>query len=708
MQNQSGKNLRPKKRPGIRSQSILFFWIIITLYLTLHGMAKYFTILTVWDYARFSDFVATFSYNIMIAAVLGAICSAILYQMLARPEKLIAVLREEEHKEEQGGKNAELLCSLLYARQKRLAYVLLGYSLIYSVGTVINWLSPEIYVGTPSTWISYLNGFLLNLVMGLLAFHLYKFRIVRLTEHVLREHKIYLMKDKKPINMDYELFIIGMLMILMCIFLMIYSDTLMNIYGEIVTDRLLLISNTLNDANVPLNNVLATNILEREISRESIRLIGMDPFINIDDITVLRLFRGSVSANFYFLAISVIIVIVAMIYLARIVHLTERLIKELSGYLHRILEKVSSLKHLIPLTRFDFLGYMIGYINLLIRHIHKVMSNIDHSVTLLSNSLENSMNDTAKGTNIVYKITHNFAWIHLKTNLQFQSERNMCEDFEDYFETLKAIDNEISLQEQQLEAANNRVDTVKVVITEIEQSSQNVARIFEQLNQSASGGLNLVENIYGVITEISKTSYNIQDIVSSIEKISRQTGLLAMSASIESAHAGAHGQGFSVVAQSVRNLAEDSATQSKAIRDQVEETIDRVETGVLLARNVNRSFQQIVASTQNSAALFHQIYHSIEAQQQQSTKIRTEIGELLSTVKDILGSTQLQMKTLEGLTVSNLELEDLVSAIRDASQRQAEINEEIISLFENLKNQVLSDVESIFSITRKINRLKLD
>lgn len=689
-----------------RFQAVLCFWIFVIAHVFVHGIMRFFILKTIWHFMSIDLFFASFSYNIIAAFGLAFIFSIILYGLLTKPEQhLRSVIKQEG---EESDEKSDKLCDCLYKLQKNLPWIMFGYIFLYSMLTIINWLNLTTYTNNPNHWITYFNKFFFNLLACLLMFRAYRFSIILLSGRILSRSHVYLMKDKKPLNMDYELFIIGILVIFMSVFLMIYADALMNTYNQVMTQKMLLINNIFNDANMPPNNVLATNILEREMARESIGLIGVDPFVNLDDIITLNLFKGSNSINFYFLGASIIILILSTIFLLLIAKSTDTLIKRLSGHLHNILQKTASLKNMIPLTRFDFFGYMIGYINLLIQHIHKVMSNIEASVAKLSGSLENSMNDTAKGTNIVYKITHNFAWIHLKTNLQFQSERKICEDCEDYFESLKAIDNEISLQEQQLEAANSRVESVQVVITEIEQSSKNVAKIFEQLNESANGGLDLVENTYNVIKEISQTSYNIRDIVSSIEKISRQTGLLAMSASIESAHAGEHGLGFTVVAQSVRNLAEDSATQSKAIRNQVEDTIEKVEAGVALARNVNRSFQQIVSSTQNSASLFHQIYRSIESQQQQSAKIRSEIKDLLSTVRDILDSTQLQMHTLEELTVRNLELENQVTAIKNISQHQAKMNNEIISLFENLKNEVLADVENVFLITRKISRLKLN
>ena len=92
------------------------------------------------------------------------------------------------------------------------------------------------------------------------------------------------------------------------------------------------------------------------------------------------------------------------------------------------------------------------------------------------------------------------------------------------------------------------------------------------------------------MSNLSERSKQIAEIVNVIGEISNQTNLLALNASIEAARAGEHGKGFSVVAEEVRKLAENTKTSTEDIANLTK----KIEEQIGLAYEDNKNNMQLV------------------------------------------------------------------------------------------------------------------
>ncbi|MBQ3600542.1 MAG: hypothetical protein II992_04965 [Lachnospiraceae bacterium] len=109
------------------------------------------------------------------------------------------------------------------------------------------------------------------------------------------------------------------------------------------------------------------------------------------------------------------------------------------------------------------------------------------------------------------------------------------------------------------------------------------------------------------VEQMEKLTNMIEGFAGVIAGIANKTNMLALNASIEAARAGEHGRGFAVVAKQVGELAAQSATSSKEIKETIQSvqgfTTEMVASMDQLAKLIEEQNQ----ITENMKALFSNI-----------------------------------------------------------------------------------------------------
>ncbi|MNH75010.1 Methyl-accepting chemotaxis protein 3 [compost metagenome] len=91
----------------------------------------------------------------------------------------------------------------------------------------------------------------------------------------------------------------------------------------------------------------------------------------------------------------------------------------------------------------------------------------------------------------------------------------------------------------------------------------------QQVRESFHRVLTITNNQEKQVKELLQRTAQISEVTRSIRELADRSGLLAMNATIEAAHAGEHGRGFAVVANEVRNL----SAQTKKFSEEIGKTL---------------------------------------------------------------------------------------------------------------------------------------
>lgn len=126
----------------------------------------------------------------------------------------------------------------------------------------------------------------------------------------------------------------------------------------------------------------------------------------------------------------------------------------------------------------------------------------------------------------------------------------------------------------------NHIESENDSISEINKLFDTSSGSLENIVDSMGGMSQKMEGMTTSISGLSNTADSINKFVTTITSISDQTNLLALNAAIEAARAGEAGRGFSVVADEVRSLANETNTSASEVSDLVSSIINSTRDAV--------------------------------------------------------------------------------------------------------------------------------
>lgn len=173
-----------------------------------------------------------------------------------------------------------------------------------------------------------------------------------------------------------------------------------------------------------------------------------------------------------------------------------------------------------------------------------------------------------------------------------------------------------------------------------------------------------MKKISSTVIKLAEQNRRVGQITSSVADIADQSNLLAVNAAIEAAKAGEHGRGFTVVAQEIRNLSD----QSKRATLQVKEILNEIEQSVNETVVVTDESKKTVAAGKELAIQSGEVINILAGNIEETANAAMQISS--SNHQQMAGMDQI-VPAMENIKKAS---ELNVSGIRQTQHATSEVN----------------------------------
>jgi len=305
----------------------------------------------------------------------------------------------------------------------------------------------------------------------------------------------------------------------------------------------------------------------------------------------------------------------------------------------------------IPIQSGDEFGYITNEFNKMVGSLQKLFQST-HTKSEEVKRLSSDLNVSATK---LYDIARELSTIVEETSSAYEE---MSSSFESNLNAIKQQADSMDIIKNDIEGIDISSNQISQRITRLSNSIEQAVKQSEDGEVTITKSISAIESIAEYLKEVEQTIININEIADKIN-------LLALNAAIEAARAGESGKGFSVVADEVNKLADQTADIVKGIHSTISEQARMITNEI---QYISKATEAIKAIRKGITETFNVLKDTVDFTNELNIKNK-DIKTKLESFKELSGSvynfSMEQKVTLDELTKA-------VNAIIEISQKALE------------------------------------